>query len=308
MPIDGRPVREKARREYQQLLRQLETARAQIEEFEKKDRPEFGHWLSRQCGALLTEIRETEQKLRAARDLLFEIEAEALFNDCSHPRAYERVMERNRQQAEIDSRRDKAGSSTPPPGREGEFRGPFEEEPFFHSNAGTAAESVAQKKSARSSRLKELYRALVRRLHPDTQNSTTPQHVEWWHQVQMAYASGDAEQLEVLLTLCETEQKQTTTSVSLLMRMTRHLRSSLRTLQGRLRECRRDPAWRFSTREDPSALFGRIEWRLKAELAEAKQVLAALEAQLASWARQVRSARRPKRPRPNWPGAFESYF
>jgi hypothetical protein len=312
MLVDAGPIRNKARQEYQKVLRELENARAQIEEFEKRDRPEFARWISRHCGALLTEIRETEQKLRSARDLLFQVEAEALFGDCSHPRAYERVMGRNRQEQERQATRATDDTEPGTGGGEargqGDFRGPFEEDFFFHADPGARTESAAPKNPARSARLKELYRALVRRLHPDTRSSSNARHMEWWHQVQVAYESGDIEQLEVLLTLCEVEEKKSATSVSLLMRMTRHLRSSLRTLNSQLRAYRRDPAWRFRARKDPAALLGEIEWKLKAELSEAKQVLAALEAQLESWARQARSGRRIKRPRRHWPEPLDTPF
>jgi hypothetical protein len=73
-----------------------------------------------------------------------------------------------------------------------------------------------------STRLKELYRSVVRRLHPDSQREMTAQKTEWWHQAQMAYEAGDVEQLEVILTLCEIGDSGTTanTSASLLQRIT----------------------------------------------------------------------------------------
>jgi hypothetical protein len=50
----------------------------------------------------------------------------------------------------------------------------------------------------------------------------TAQKTEWWHQAQAAYEAGDAEQLEVILTLCEIGESGTTahTSASLLQRIT----------------------------------------------------------------------------------------
>ena len=63
-------------------------------------------------------------------------------------------------------------------------------------------------------RLKELYRAVVRRLHPDRQREMTVQKTEWWHQAQAAYEAGDVEQLEVILTLCEIGESGTTAHTS----------------------------------------------------------------------------------------------
>jgi hypothetical protein len=90
-----------------------------------------------------------------------------------------------------------------------------------------------------STRLKELYRKLARRLHPDVHREMTAQKTEWWHQAQAAYEAGDVEQLEVLLTLSEIGESGTTahTSVSMLQRITARIKSSLR-------EIKRQLAWR----------------------------------------------------------------
>jgi len=133
---------------------------------------------------------------------------------------------------------------------------------------------------------------VVRRLHPDTQ-SLTPQRKEWWHQAQTAYENGDVEQLQVILSFCEIEDHGTTarTSVSLLMRITRQIKSSLRTLKSQLAEYRRDPAWNFSRLPDPGPLAERTERMLRAELLELRRALVAMESQLAMWARQAQATR-----------------
>src|SRR5205814_479968 len=60
-----------------------------------------------------------------------------------------------------------------------------------------------KKESKTTSRLKQLYRAVVRRLHPDTQQEMTAQKMEWWHQAQAAYEASNLEHLELILSLCE---------------------------------------------------------------------------------------------------------
>ena len=84
----------------------------------------------------------------------------------------------------------------------------------------------------------------------------TVQKTEWWHQAQTAYAAGDVEQLEVILTLCEIGDSGTTahTSASLLQRITAQLKNSLREIKRQITGQRRDPAWNFSRRTDHEAL------------------------------------------------------
>lgn len=303
VPIDGQPIRDKARREYQKVRRDLDRVRRDLEQFEQMDQPLFDRWLHRQFGALLTELREVSAKLRAQRDLLFEIQTESFLSDCSHTRAYERVMwRREHPQPEPD---DVPNEAEPGGARDfaDAFKAAFEQFQNGFANAFGSSDNTfssapgAPRPMAR--RLKELYRALARRLHPDILEKACPQKAEWWHQVQAAYENGDADQLQSILTLCEIEEQGITahTSVSLLLRVTRQLKSSLRTLRLKLNQHRRQPAWNFS-QSDHTALARTLERSMQVELAELKYGLRAVEAQIASWARQAQAShRRPARRR-----------
>lgn len=312
IPIDGQPIRERARQEYQKVLRDLRRARADLERFEKKDKPGFNRWLHRQFGALLTELRETQQKLLSSRRLLLEIESEAFAANCSHLRAYEQVMWR-RQHPEAEPPFEPGNPHTR--GSPNSW-GPDETDPFagfkkFFSGSddgsdqrfgagphGARLPANGEPAPRTASRLKELYRAVVRRLHPDRHTSLTAQQKEWWHQAQAAYRSGDFNQLEIILTLCEIEEQggTTQTSVSLLQRITRQFKSTLRALKIQILGYRRDPAWNFSNLDDRESLLALTERRLRAQLAELRSALDVIDAQIGCWARQAQMAgRRPSR-------------
>jgi hypothetical protein len=306
MPIDSRPIREKARRDYDKVIADLEQARKDIERFEKHDQPSFSRWLNRQFGALLTELRETTEKLQTHRELLFEIDSEAFAFNCSHVRAYERVMWRRAHPEPEPDPAAEAAQGKPGPDHDGEpgadeFEQFFSEiedefEKLFGENAGNGEPPSEPNSAAHSTaaRLKELYRAVVRHLHPDMHRTVSAQRLEWWHQAQAAYESGDVEQLQVILTLCEIEEKGTTaaTSVSLLMRITRQFKGTLRTLKAQLMRYRGEPAWNFTNIRDHTALSTRTERSLRQELAELQQALGAIESQIAVWARQAQMTRR----------------
>jgi hypothetical protein len=317
MLIDGQAIRDKARQDYQKVLRDLQQARQDLERFETLDKPKFNGWIHRQFGALITELREATQKLQTTRELLSEIESEAFLSNCSHVRAYERVMwrrqhpeeaeEQARQEEEAEARRRRgaSGSQGADPFAEetDEFFADFEEEFARMFNTGPRSERPEVESSPprqTHARLKELYRAVVRRLHPDMHEAVTAQKQEWWHQAQAAYQSGDVDQLQVILTLCEIEEQGSTakTSVSLLARITRQFKSSLRTLRSQLQRCRRDPAWNFSNLRSRGDLLERSERQLKSDLRELRSLLDSLEAQIGCWARQARApGRRPSRKR-----------
>jgi len=327
--VDGGGIRKKIKKDYDKALRDLDNSRRQLEQFQSTDQPEFTRWLNSHFGALLTEIRELHVKLAADEAIVFQVQSEVMFGGGSHARAYKRVMEM----------RDNPEPPPPPPGDEpagehGPFgRGPkpgnpdaednpfktiFEElfgemgpdedpqEPF---NPWGRPPAAAAPPVHATQRLKELYRAVVRRLHPDSQREMTAQKTEWWHQAQAAYEAGDADQLEVILTLCEIGESGSTalTSISLLQRITAQLKSSLREIKRQLAQRRREPAWNFSNRTDHAALADQINHDLTADLTVLRQRWQHTQDLIAKWktaAERLKPSRRRKTP----PRGPESWF
>jgi hypothetical protein len=91
--VDGTGIRKKIKKDYEKALRDLENSRRQLDQFHQTDRPQSTRWLNTHFGALLTELRELNQKMAADEELIFQVENEAMFSGCSDARAYQRVME-----------------------------------------------------------------------------------------------------------------------------------------------------------------------------------------------------------------------
>jgi hypothetical protein len=319
--VDGRPVRDKAQREYEKVVRDLEKARHELEQFEQRDVPSYQRWLNKNFGALLTELREAHKKLADKRELLNEIEWLSMQEGISSREAYERVIwsrehpEPNPPKEDDRSEQEDFGASGRPQWEdeddfmrelEEEFRRLFGSRP---SNARRHAES--RQPDILRDRLKDIYRRLVRLLHPDLQKTMTPQKTELWHQAQAAYQKGDIDQLEVIMTLCEIKEHGTTanTSISLLMRICRQFRSSLRALRKQLKKCRQDPAWDFCHSKDLASLTRRLEQNITRELAEVLLMLKAVEWQLGVWAsKPVSRARRASQRRRSSASAHPEFF
>jgi hypothetical protein len=93
-----------------------------------------------------------------------------------------------------------AGDEWGRPGDEEELAEEFMNELFGESRPGAGSGETHGSRMGPSARpaapvlagkrLKELYRAVVRRLHPDSQREMTAQKTEWWHQAQAAYEAG----------------------------------------------------------------------------------------------------------------------
>ncbi len=99
-----------------------------------------------------------------------------------------------------------------------------------------------------ATRVKVLYRSLVRRLHPDHHPRQTLRERELWHTVQAAYLKNDLESLEAIAARLEMglEGNAASLPVYLLLRLVRDLRAALRSLQAKLGTARKHPAWDFS--------------------------------------------------------------
>jgi len=134
------------------------------------------------------------------------------------------------------------------------------------------------------SRLKDLYRQLVRRLHPDARTDAKDGVGTLWHEVQEAYAKGDLERLERLFALSEvTAGEVAGTSLSQMAAALRELRRSIQAMLRSLSGAKKDMAWKFSETPDKSALQARIERDLRADRGRQVSLLADLDATLASW-------------------------
>jgi hypothetical protein len=243
--------------------------------------------MSTHFGAILTEIRELEHKLIAVQDLIDEVREEFTFGTHrSVGSAYRTVKQRREAPEEINH----------------DAKAEAEEEEEFgpQSEAGSASgnwddfaqpETPQRKGRARKpdNRLKDLYRALARRLHPDAVSSEREgardaQEIEWWHQAQAAYESGDTQQLEMILTLIEMRDKGSkNASVSVLMQLTKQFRNALKRLRRELAECRHNPAWNFSRLHDVRPLFQRIHWSLHLERTKVASMLKDYESIVRDW-------------------------
>jgi hypothetical protein len=170
------------------------------------------------------------------------------------------------------------GQMPPPPPKKGGKRAPV--------GKAAAAESPGV------SRLKDIYRQLVRRLHPDARTDSKDGVGALWHEVQEAYAKGDLERLERLFALSEVTAGQVAgTSLSQLGAALQELRRSIQAMLRSLSGAKKDIAWRFSEAADHSALRVRMGRDLRADRSRQLSLLAEMDATLAGWESKER---RPK--------------
>jgi hypothetical protein len=134
-------------------------------------------------------------------------------------------------------------------------------------------------------RVKELYRRLVRRLHPDPRADGSAAVSALWHEMQEAYAASDVPRMEILLALSDIEARRTADqSLSQMHAVLAELERAWRALEKSLLEAEGEDAWNFA-RIGPSAdLRLRVERQLKSDLAGRTRRLDLLTRTIAEWA------------------------
>ena len=319
--LDQKPLRRKAALQCRRQMARLEKAKAEWKRFQQEDKAAFDRWMASTFGALLSGLREIEAAVSSREALIREVEMEMIFGGARSPRsAYARVQNRrDNPPPEADPR-----ATPPPPPREDEEgfeSSPFGDIPEFEQemlfddflrvvmglNPDRMNEREYEQMFAKfrvnmlgqerpepqpastpqpeQSRLKELYRQLVRRLHPDTKADSDVAVSTIWHDVQEAYGDGNVERLEMLLAMTDLQSNATGehTSLSQMRSVLAELRSSYNALQRNLRAAKKDPAWNFGRRQDRSVLEERVRGELKSRFLWHEGLLQQLDAKIAGW-------------------------
>jgi hypothetical protein len=134
-------------------------------------------------------------------------------------------------------------------------------------------------------RVKEIYRRLVRRLHPDLRADGDATVSSLWHEVQEAYAASDVARMELLLALSDlSDAPGASTTLSQMRSVLSELTRSVRALELSLVEARREDSWNFARTGPSEDLQLRVERQLKHDLALRQQRLELLTGTIAGWA------------------------
>ncbi len=340
--LDQEPLRKKAAQECSREMARLEKLRAQWTRFEREDRPLFERWMAYNFGALLSELREGERTVCEKRDLIEEVRTVMYFGEArSFKAAYKMVIERRsappEEMASPGANVDDGDPFAEFRGRASDAEEAemlFEE--FLDMHFGVFVEALSKAEYARlfakfkqevlgrdapeteaersrppeplppekpeAARIKELYRQLVRRLHPDVRTDSSPGATALWHEVQDAYSTGNLERLETLFALSELTEQTVSPATSLhqLRSAFKELRRSVQAVLRSLSSAKKDPAWDFGSVQDRSGLQTQIERQLKQDRTLQLAVLAEMDALIASWEKPVRKRKAPKANPKRW--------
>jgi hypothetical protein len=322
--VNEGPLRQRAAKEFDKVMAKLEKARAELRLFEQEDRPSFGRWMAATFGALLTELRDNAHLIHEQEDLILEVETEMIWsNHRNSRRAYAAVMKR-RERSDPDD--DLAEENDFDPREEMGAENAKEErrtffDDFVRSVLGLNPEQLGKadyekmfaefeanifeerppvspsqthdrqkpSTSREEARIKEVYRTLVRRLHPDLRADGDATVSAKWHEVQEAYEARNLDRLETLLAVTEMESGASSrASLSQIRGALADFNRALRAIQRSLREAKRDPAWGFTQNPYSRSVEKQIRRELEESLSHQRAELADLKATIEDWSRPWR--------------------
>jgi hypothetical protein len=319
--VDDGPLRRRAAKECHKAMTKLEKIRAELRHFEQEDRPSFGRWMAATFGALLTELRDNAHLIDEQEGLILEVEAEMMWSNRRNPRkAYTAVMKRReRPDADDDFAQRDAHEPFEEMGTENaeeERRALFDD--FMRSVLGINPEQIGNANyanmfaefeakmfaegppmslfhthdrdkpsaSREETRIKEIYRILVRRLHPDLRADGDATVSAIWHEVQEAYEARNLDRLGTLLALTEMESgTNDQASLSQIRGAFADFNRAIRAIQRSLVEAKRDPAWGFSRNSCHALMEKRIRREIEESISRQRRILADLKRTIADWSR-----------------------
>jgi hypothetical protein len=327
--IDQNPLRRATADDCRAVRGELDALRATWHSFEREDKPAFARWRAREFGPLLSELRETETKIRELETLVHEVEMEMRRGFYDPHTAFQRVKARRSNPSA--ARMEPEPRSQPQRGEERKLSD-FEKEALFQEwlqkYVGTNPDKLdddayttrfeafkahmfrsapAQplpapqpRPSARrtelpvekepeaspiDARVKQLYRLLVRRLHPDLRADGSAAVSALWHEVQEAYAATDVAHLEILLALSDIQANpfREDMSVAQMRSVVEELKRALFALEDSLRQAREEDAWEFARTGASADLRATVERELSANLRRRTERLELLRQTIATW-------------------------
>ena len=324
--LDQEPLREAAGRAARKKIGEMEKLATLLDEFENSILPAYARWEAETLGPLLEEERQLNARIDRLEHLISRIGMEALFTGRSPFDIFEEAIREEEEWEEPEDRpeteapeseeaRDPdaernfseeerefrsyvryATGNDPDQFGKREYKKLFKEYREWRQNRESESASAAAKKEDVPARVKELYRVLVRRLHPDTGKSRNdPNSQRLWHDLQDAYAGMDVERLEILLALTDLHESGGAIRSTLyhLRKVAKEMERTVREMKFRFRDAKSSPAWTFWHSSNREKTAEKFRAAVQVRIRDAKKHIATLEEEIDFWKKN--SPRRNKK-------------
>jgi hypothetical protein len=276
--LDTRKIREEALESYRKAERELAKASEQLKRFHERDTPGFRAWCHRTFGKLFVQLRDLQAALNEKQNMAREISDIAARYDLQEAEAYreylwrkahpEAAEEKDRlRNEELQRLAEEAQRAKTPGEAEEELFGENLEddwdelEDIFKAFMGMPRQRRVKKVDPDPKTARELYRMIVRNLHPDHHGHMSETSKHLWDEAQTAWREHDVEALKGILAQCEGGDIGIgpRSAVSTILQMTKRIKDALRRSRSEIRRLSKKLEWNYETRKSNPAYARKVE-------------------------------------------------
>lgn len=323
--LDISLVKEELLRKWKKAERDFEKQQKEWDAYCNEDRPAYEKWLHATFGSRLTELRELHEQVsrkswfieqleclsdlsgKTPRKLYQELQKKTKNGMSIHDAMVEYVNEFNAYDEDDDFEDDDDLNE--------EFDRIFEElgeedgdlkEEFgkifedFEDIFGDKKKAAGRNPETRNqqARIKDIYRKLCFKLHPDTGCDFNAENSRLWHQIQEAYQKNDLDSLLAIQASLDMKQDPMAGHISCtqILAVINNFKNGLRSVRALVRNARQDSSWGFLAWSDKErkAAMRQLEQQFIREQHSLKYELEYMESIEKKWSRPAVPRPKPK--------------
>lgn len=306
IPIDTTAVKQEYIRKWKLAQRDFAKRQREWERYCNDERPAFEQWMRHAFGARVSELRVLHEKIRERAYLIEQVEHHCRrFGKSAHRFYQELLNERQEGMTLLETLSAKLRAIDDDESEEEKRR----EKEDFEDELGASFDELidelgdilgwdqrhqSHREDSKQQQLKlrDLYRKLCLRLHPDTGGQFTAETERLWHQVQDAYESKNLDRLEAIQAGLEIQIDPLGKHVSCsqLAAVVADLKHGVGSLRTMLRNARQEISWGFHSwsEKDRRKAEHRIDQDLNRDHYTLTDELRRYEKVLEQWERSFR--------------------
>ncbi len=323
--LDISLVKEELLRKWKKAERDFEKQQKEWDAYCNEDRPAYEKWLHATFGSRLTELRELHEQVsrkswfieqleclsdlsgKTPRKLYQELQKKTKNGMSIHDAMVEYVNEFNaydedddfEEEDDLNEEFDRIFEEL------GEEDGDLKEEfgkifEDFEDIFGDKKKSAGRNPETRNqqARIKDIYRKLCFKLHPDTGCDFNAENSRLWHQIQEAYQKNDLDSLLAIQASLDMKQDPMAGHISCtqILAVINNFKNGLRSVRALVRNARQDSSWGFLAWSDKErkAAMRQLEQQFIREQHSLKYELEYMESIEKKWSRPTVPRPKPK--------------
>ena len=283
VPLDQKPFLKKALANCRRLRTELRKKQERLQKFEEVELTEYDQWMYRRFGQQISEAREAHKELEELEFIAEQLRLCEIYQPDNVLAVHEELIQRKKDGTVFGFTPPKAKSngsgeeSSEKSGDDDEFDAfsEDEEEKEFWDLLGEEFEKMfghlfdeeddefddkdpsfnthqkdkraKEAPSKEEAQLKQLYRQLAKRLHPDRSAMEEGMRERRWHELQKAYHEWDLNSLQRIEAVCDMDETGLTIRLGLarLNDLADYHQAHLRPLRQAIKEAKQHPAFNF---------------------------------------------------------------